>query len=88
MNAGRSFYWCRACRQPLYASSTATATAAAASAPTASSPVTQAAAHRDWEIDHQDYGDCANGPLMPLSGTAATPEDLPHAPRVLRLFGS
>ncbi|MFD3682462.1 hypothetical protein [Streptomyces sp. NPDC058613] len=42
---------------------------------------------RDWEIDHQVPGDCVNGHLMPLCGTAAGPEDLPHAARVLRLFG-
>ncbi|MFE9561979.1 hypothetical protein ACFYM0_12805 [Streptomyces sp. NPDC006487] len=41
---------------------------------------------RAWEIDHQQPGDCANGHLMPLTGTAAVPEDLPNAPRVLSLF--
>ncbi|WP_162688810.1 MULTISPECIES: hypothetical protein [unclassified Streptomyces] len=45
-------------------------------------------ADRAWEIDHQQPGDCANGHLMPLTGTAPVPEDLPNAPRVLRLFGS
>lgn len=70
MRAG-SFYWCRSCRQPLYATS---------------SSATQT--DRDWEIDHQQPGDCANGHLMPLTGTAAVPEDLRDAPRVLRLFGS
>lgn len=69
MNA-RAFYWCRACRRPLYA---------------ASSAVTSDA--RDWEIDHQEPAPCVNGHLMPLSGTAASPEDLPDAVRVLRLFG-
>lgn len=70
MSAG-AFYWCRSCRQPLYATSSA------------STP-----AGRDWEIDHQQPGDCANKPVMPLTGTATIPEDLPNAPRVLRLFGS
>ncbi|MFD3547301.1 hypothetical protein ACFWUW_17135 [Streptomyces sp. NPDC058655] len=69
--SARSFYWCRACHQPLYAASSATA-----------------AGVRDWEVDHQQSGDCANGQLLPLSGAAAGPEDLPHAAHVLRLFGS
>ncbi|GHI82771.1 hypothetical protein ACWGF3_15890 [Streptomyces xanthophaeus] len=43
---------------------------------------------RDWEIDHQERTQCVNGDLMPLSGTAVSPEDLPHATRVLRLFGT
>ncbi|WP_030301963.1 hypothetical protein [Streptomyces katrae] len=68
---GRCFYWCRSCRQPLYATSSAAIPA-----------------DRDWEIDHQHPGECANGHLMPLTGRAAVPEDLPNAPRVLRLFGS
>ncbi|MFJ3913792.1 hypothetical protein [Streptomyces vinaceus] len=68
---GRSFYWCRSCRQPLYATSSLAIPAG-----------------WDWEIDHQQPGDCANGHLMPLTGTAAVPEDLPDAPRVLRVFGS
>ncbi|MFD8953284.1 hypothetical protein ACFV0B_31040 [Streptomyces xanthophaeus] len=42
----------------------------------------------DWEIDHQQPGDCANGHLMPLTGAAIVPEDLPNAPRVLRVLGS
>ncbi|MFF4102653.1 hypothetical protein [Streptomyces sp. NPDC001903] len=42
----------------------------------------------DWEIDHQQPGDCPNGHLMPLTRTATVPEDLPNAPRVLRVFGS
>ncbi|MDA5284319.1 hypothetical protein ACWGHM_13760 [Streptomyces sp. NPDC054904] len=67
----RSFYWCRACRQPLYATSS-----------------TALDADRDWEVDHQQPGACGNDHLMPLEGTAPTPEDLPDAPRVLRLFGS
>ncbi|MDX2390959.1 hypothetical protein NJL88_12990 [Streptomyces sp. DK15] len=41
----------------------------------------------DWEIDHQQPGDCANGHLMPLTGTATVPEDLPNAPRVLLVLG-
>ncbi|QEV43757.1 hypothetical protein CP980_00475 [Streptomyces vinaceus] len=65
------FYWCRSCRQPLYATS---------------SPALPDG--WDWEIDHQRLDDCANGHLMPLTGTAARPEDLPNAPRVLRVFGS
>ncbi|MFD9454150.1 hypothetical protein ACFWBC_13795 [Streptomyces sp. NPDC059985] len=69
--SGRSFYWCRACRQPLYATS---------------SPATVAG--REWEIDHQQPGACGNGYLMPLTGTAPVPEDLPGAPGVLRVFGS
>ncbi|MGW7103820.1 hypothetical protein [Streptomyces sp. NPDC054883] len=44
-------------------------------------------AGRDWEIDHQQPGDCASRHMLPLTGTAATPEDLLHAPHVLRLFG-
>ncbi|KOU29476.1 hypothetical protein ADK52_05785 [Streptomyces sp. WM6372] len=67
----RSFYWCRSCRQPLYATS---------------SPALPAG--WDWEVDHQQPGDCANGYLMPLTGTAPVPEDLPNAPRVLRVFGA
>ncbi|MGW7194341.1 hypothetical protein [Streptomyces sp. NPDC054838] len=51
----------------------------------ASSAVTPAG--RDWEIDHQQPGDCASRHMLPLTGTAATPEDLLHAPHVLRLFG-
>ncbi|GLX42119.1 hypothetical protein Sros01_81910 [Streptomyces roseochromogenus] len=42
----------------------------------------------DGEIDHQRPGDCANGHLMPLTGTATVPEELPNAPRVLRVFGN
>lgn len=69
---GRSFYWCLSCRRPLYATSTAALPA-----------------DRDWEIDHQQPGDgCPNGHLMPLTGRAAAPEDLPDASRVLRTFGS
>lgn len=45
-------------------------------------------AGRDWEIDHQQPGDCGSRHLLPLTGTAAIPEDLPDAPRVLRNFGS
>lgn len=41
---------------------------------------------RDWEIDHRRPGDCARHP-MSLSGIAADPDDLPHAARVLRVFG-
>ncbi|MER6780767.1 MULTISPECIES: hypothetical protein [unclassified Streptomyces] len=67
----RSFYWCRSCRQPLYATSSLTARVG-----------------RDWEIDHQLPADCPNEHLMPLTGTATIPEDLPNAPRVLRVFGS
>ncbi|GAA3285071.1 hypothetical protein GCM10010493_77100 [Streptomyces lavendulae subsp. grasserius] len=42
----------------------------------------------DGEIGHQRPGDCANGHLMPLTGTATVPEELPNAPRVLRVFGN
>ncbi|OKK17216.1 hypothetical protein AMK16_20180 [Streptomyces sp. CB00455] len=66
----RAFYWCRACRRPLFAASSAVAGTA-----------------RDWEIDHQEPGDCANDALFPLAGTAAAPEELRHAAGVLRLFG-
>ncbi|MFD9459018.1 hypothetical protein ACFWBC_38900 [Streptomyces sp. NPDC059985] len=41
----------------------------------------------DWEIDHQQPGDCSNGHLMPLIGTATVPEDLPNARRVLLVLG-
>ncbi|MFI6149686.1 hypothetical protein [Streptomyces sp. NPDC051109] len=53
---------------------------------TTSSPALPAG--RDWEIDHQQLDDCANEHLMPLTGTATLPEDLPNAPRVLRAFGA
>uniref|UniRef100_UPI002F91421C hypothetical protein n=2 Tax=unclassified Streptomyces TaxID=2593676 RepID=UPI002F91421C len=68
---GRSFYWCRSCRQPLYVTSSL-----------------EIPAGWDREIDHQQPGDCANGHLMPLTGTATVPEDLPNAPRVLLVLGS
>ncbi|MFB7468265.1 hypothetical protein ACFCZ1_33115 [Streptomyces sp. NPDC056224] len=42
----------------------------------------------DWEIDHQQPGYCANGHLMPLTGTATVSEDLPNAPRGLLVLGS
>ncbi|MFF3015609.1 hypothetical protein [Streptomyces sp. NPDC057939] len=45
-------------------------------------------ADRDWEIDHQQPGECGNDHLMPLTGTASAPENLRGALRVLRLFGS
>lgn len=66
----RTFYWCRSCRQPLYATRIA------------------APAGWEWEIDHQQPGDCASGHLMPLTGMAGVPEDLPEASLVLRVFGS
>ncbi|MEU9234418.1 hypothetical protein [Streptomyces subrutilus] len=68
---GRTFYWCRSCRRPLYA--------------------TRSFAAPDgweWEIDHQQPGDCVGGHLMPLTGMASVPEDLPKASLVLRVFGS
>ncbi|MCX4782729.1 hypothetical protein [Streptomyces sp. NBC_01264] len=66
----RSFFWCRACRQPLYATSTVTDTSA-----------------RNWEIDHQQPGSCTRSHVLPLTGIAEGPEELPAAGLVLRHFG-
>ncbi len=41
---------------------------------------------RDWEIDHQHPARCANAHVLPLTGTALRPEELPSAAGVLRAF--